>query len=39
MDFLLNNKVERWKHRARGIAKGNPKVDAIEMSYTDLKEV
>jgi hypothetical protein len=39
MDISLNNKVRRWKHRAKGMGKGNPKTHVIEMSYGNLKEV
>jgi hypothetical protein len=39
MDILLNNRVWGWKHRVKGMGKGNPKVDAIEMSYGDLNGV
>jgi hypothetical protein len=37
MDVSLNNRVCKWKHRAKGMGKGNPKADAIEISYGDSK--
>jgi hypothetical protein len=37
MDILLSNKVEEEKHRAKGIGKGIPNVDVIEMSHGDSK--
>jgi hypothetical protein len=47
---VITKRVKEWlshlairfkkeKCRAKGMGKGNPKVDAIEMSYGDLKEV
>jgi hypothetical protein len=39
MDVLFNNRVCKWKCRAKGMGKGNPKADIIEMSYCDSKNV